>query len=800
MQPAAGTPPVIHAPAGACARRPAVALFGPGSAAALLTGVVAVLLSPAWPPAGWGIPVVVAGLSCLVGGWRRRRRAYLWMGWVLAGVGLAVVHAAGMLAAQLPPRLEGAEMQVTGRVVSLVDRADGRLMFDFRVDPEATQPGALRGALLRLAWHAREGTSPAAVAPGERWQLRVRVRAPRGVRNPGGFDAERHALAAGRVADGQVRSPADARRITTGSSIDAWRERMAARIEAGVPAPSSRFIRALALGDTRGVSDQDWYLLRANGLTHLIAISGFHVGLVAGFAALLCQGLWWLWPGLGRSIPRPLAAGLAAVAGAAVYAAVAGFALPTVRTVLMIAVVVLSRLARERSAQVDALSIAAIVVLLVDPLAVLGAGFWLSFAGVAWLMWCLPVATRRPVRAFLLAQGVVTVGLLPLSVALFGQASLAGPIANLVAVPWWSLVVVPLVLAGTALDGVWAGAGVWAWRLGAWCFDLTWPLFEHLGGSRLALAWLPDSSWVAVPMAVLGAFWMLLPRGLPGKPLAALLWLPLLWPAKDLPAHGELEMQVLDVGQGLAIVVRTAGHVLLYDAGPLGRSGHDAGERIVVPALHGLGIRRLDRIMLSHADADHAGGLAATRSAFDTDTLVAPHQSGIEGATACVAGDAWAWDGVWFEVLHPTPFFPYLGNESSCVLRISSPHGRVLLTGDIGTIIEQRLLRMSPQRLGAEVVVVPHHGSNGSSSPSFIEAVGARHAIVSTAHGNHFRHPRPEIVARWSQAGAAWHDTAVTGAVRVGLSREGVDVESRRRAQRRGWDAEARRRAASVPP
>src|SRR5690606_8482897 len=287
----------------------------------------------------------------------------------------------------------------------------------------------------------------------------------------------------------------------------------------------------------------------------------------------------------------------------------AGFALPPVRTVLMIAVAVGARLWRRPLRIPQSLALAAIAIVMVDPLALLAPGFWLSFAGVAWLLWCLPRAGGRPLRDFLSAQWVATLGLLPLTAVLFGQASLAGPLASLVAIPCWSLVVVPLSLVGTALEGIHAGWGHGAWRLAAAAFELSWPLFERLGGSPLSLWWLPEPRALALPLALAGAFWLLLPRPVPGRALALLLWLPLLWPDRQAPAHGEAEVLVLDVGQGLAVLVRTARHAMLYDAGPAVPGGWDAGERVVVPALHALGVRALDTVVVSHADADHAGGL-----------------------------------------------------------------------------------------------------------------------------------------------------------------------------------------------
>jgi competence protein ComEC len=606
-----------------------------------------------------------------------------------------------------------------------------------------------------------------------------------------------HALVQRIAASGYVRNPELARRLAPPHGIDAWRERMSSRIAVSVSEPSSRFVRALALGDTRGLDDRDWELLRANGLTHLIAISGFHVGLVAGFFALLAAAVWRLVPRLGRRLPRPLAAAIAALCGAVVYAAIVGFALPTVRTMLMIAAVVAAKSWRRPQRAPDALALAAIPILLLDPLATLGAGFWLSFLGVAWLLWCLPHAAARPSRStvikdFLSAQGVATLGLLPLTVVLFGQASLAGPFANLLAVPWWSLVVVPLALLGIVFEIAHAGAGAWAGQLSAHAFDLTWPLFERLGESGLALWWLPESRWFALPLALFGVFWLLLPRGVPGKPLALLLWLPLLWPQRNLPQDGEVELSVIDVGQGLSVLVRTAHRNLLYDMGPSVRDGFDAGERAVVPVLRALGVRRLDAAVISHGDNDHAGGWPAVQRMFPVAHVFAPEGGPVPATQPCREGMGWQWDGVRFRFLHPTAYFPYLGNEAGCVLRIESAHGTALLTADIGEVIERTLVRRERASLRAEVVLVPHHGSNGSSDAEFIAATGARHALVSSGAGNRFGHPRPQVVARWCQAGAEVVDTANSGALRVRLAAAGIALEQRRRTHPRLWDAAQR--------
>jgi competence protein ComEC len=763
--------------------------LGPLAAASLLAGAGACLLLPALPGWPWLALAFASGMRIWLRGARLR-----WLGPALLGFGLAGLHAAMGLQQQLPVAMEGEQVEVSGRVVDLPQVEARRTRFRLLVEDGAR---ALRGRRLQLAWYDDWGaTAPGPrlqLRAGERWRMQLKLKAPRGLRNPGGFDTEKYALANRIAASGYVREPDQARRLARGRGIDAWRARMSGRIGAAVQAPSARFVRALALGDTGGLDDADWNILRANGLTHLIAISGFHVGLAAGFFALFARTLWWCWPALAWRCPRPQAAGVAALCGALVYSAVAGFALPTVRTLLMIAVVVAARLSRRYQSAADALALAAIAVLLVDPLAPLAAGFWLSFAGVAWLLWCLPQGRLHPVRAFLGAQGVATLGLLPLTVVLFGQASLAGPFANLVAVPWWSLVVVPLALLGTACEALVTGAGTWLWALSAWCFDLSWPLFERLARSPFALWWLPEARWFALPMALAGAFWLLLPRGVPGKPLALLLWLPLLWPARGLAARGDAELVMLDVGQGLSVLVRTRTHALLYDMGPKVEDGFDAGERVVVPALRALGVRRLDVAMVSHADGDHAGGLDAVRAALPVARLLGAPEDPLPETNDCLAGQGWDWDGVRFRVVHPTPHFPYLGNESSCVLRIETAHGAVLLAGDIGQVVERRLLRDDPDALRAEVVSLAHHGSKGSSDPGFVAATGARVALASAGFGNRFGHPATVVTERWQASGTRVASTADGGALRVRMQVGGPRLALRRGAEPRLWDAVRRR-------
>lgn len=733
----------------------------------MLAGTVAALMLPRLPWPSLAVALALLGLAA----WVASRPLRL-PGALLLGFAWTCLQGGWAFDTRLPHALEGQDLQVTGTVIGLPLQAAAQQRFDFRIEAGEGPADVLAGRRVRLGWY---GDAPS-LAPGSRWQLQLRLKRPRGTVNPGGYDFERHALERRLAATGYVRDAADNRELKPGRGIDQVRQRLSATIARAVGDSRARFVQALAVGDTRGLGERDWEVLRATGIAHLIAISGLHVGLVAGFGALLIAGLYRLWPAAGVRVPLPQAAALSALLFASGYTALAGFALPTVRTLLMIAAVLLAVLLRRPAHTWHSLALALLAVLAVDPLSVLGAGFWLSFLGVAWLLWCLPrEGAVAPWRTLLSAQGVMSLSLLPLTVWFFGQASVVGPLANLVAVPWVSFVVVPAALSGTALALLWEPLGTPCFVAAAWLMQGLWSGLEWLADWRGALVYLPEPSIAVFTLALFGAFWLLLPRGVPGKALAAVLLLPLLWPARTDPAEGDAELWLLDVGQGLSLLVRTQSHTLLYDAGPAYAGGLDMGEAAVLPSLRALGVGRLDVYIESHGDNDHAGGSDAVIRGADPRRVLAsdPRRTAAE---PCAATPAWERDGVRFGLLHPPPDFPYLKNDSSCVLRIDTAGADALLTGDISTAIEDRLLRTHGDGLRADVLLVPHHGSRTSSGADFIAAVGPRLGLIGVGHRNRFDLPRADVLQRYADAAVELASSAESGAVRVRLGSDGVTV------------------------
>ena len=757
MDPSRSATPVATA-ARACA------WLRPACAAALLGGATVVQLLPALPPR-WSV-LALGAVALLSSGMLRGR--WRWIGVALLGAAWTLLRADLALSRRLPPALEGADLVVSGTLHELPRAQDDGTRFELDVQT-AEHDGAavdLRG-LLRLSWYEQAPV----LEPCARWRLHLRLKRPRGMIDPGGFDFERYALERGIVATGYVRDAADNRALGAGSlCVDRLRLRILDGISATLgDTPSAHLLRALAFGDEHAMDEHEWAIARATGIPHLIAISGLHIALFAGFGVLLVRLLWKLAPRMTLRWPAPLIEAVASLVFAAGYALLAGFGLPTRRALVMIAALLVANLARRARTPLHGLALAAIALLAWDPLCVLSAGFWLSFIGVAWLMLCLGRGARRHGwRELIAAQGVASIGLLPLGIWFFGQSSLIGPFANLLAVPWICFLVLPLSVLAALLLLVVPALGAPLLQLAGWAMQGLWWLLLKFAAWPGALWYFPEPGVPALLLALCGAFWLLLPRGLPARALGALLMLPLLWPQRAALPDGTFEVYLLDVGQGLSVLVRTREHALVYDTGARFPSGFDLGDAVVVPALHVLGVRHLDRLILSHGDNDHAGGAAAVLAAYAPDDTESGEPQRVRAAAAqCLAGEAWDWNGVHFRIAHPPAPPPERTNDRCCVLDVRSGGNELLLAGDVTAAVEPAIAAALAPVAARLVLQVPHHGSKTSSSAVLLDTLHPALALVSAGYRNRFHHPHPDVLARYRARNVEWLNTAQSGFVQL---------------------------------
>lgn len=708
-----------------------------------------------------------------------RLRPLLLAAAALAGA-LWSTHAAwDGLADRLPPALEKHTLTVVGEVAGLPRVEPGRARFTLLVDSARDSAGRPVAGLRRIAvsWYRPPAATPRV---GERWRLRVRVKRPRSLSDPGGFDYAGWSLAHGIDATGYVYHGHAVRLAPAGAGLGPLRARIASGVHRALPgSPWAGLVAGLAVGARGGITQAQWQTLRTTGTSHLLAISGLHLGLVAALAFLLSGMIVRRIPALTRRVPARLVAAGAGMLAALVYAALAGFSLPTERALIMLAAPLVALLWRRRLGAGAALGLAAVAVTLLTPLAVMSPSFWLSFGAVSVLMWGL-VGYRG--RGWLRPQWVVSLGLIPLLALFFGRIPLLGPLANVVAIPVVGWLAVPPALAGAVAELMHPGWGAPLFHASAFVLNHLWPVLQWLQARSFATVAVSPPAW-ALAAAVAGVVLLLAPRGLGVRAAGLGLMVPLFWPPVPGLAGGAYRVTVLDVGQGLAAVVRTAHHVLLVDTGPRWWGGNDAGRGIVIPYLRASGVRAPDEVVLSHADSDHSGGLASIEHRWPH----LPVLSGVRGAAhPCHRGEHWHWDGVAFRILGPDRGAQGSRNDRSCVLKVSAGGGSTLFPGDIEKPGEQALLDDGAGRLAAQVLVAPHHGSNTSSTPAFVRAVHPRYVVFATGYRNRYHFPRPGVEARYRALGSRLLDTAHAGAITFLVdARHGVRLVGRYRLDHR---------------
>lgn len=759
------------------------------AAASLLLGMV-LLFNATYPlpAAEWGVLLI----PMLLISWRFRPMRPLF--WLLIGFFWAAIQADLRLSVALPDELEGRDLQMSGAVVGLPQRkSSGSVRFLFQIKSLQHQDEVVHfPALVRLNWYK----PPMVVTAGQQLQFTARLKQPHGFSNPGSFEWERWLFERGIRATGYVRAePFQILRQPDGG-VTSLRERLSQWIR---EVDSSGLLAALAVGDRQGISPRQWSLLRNTGISHLIAISGLHIGLVATLLFFLFRWGWAALPRLLLYLPAQQAGAVGALLGALSYAALAGFSVPTQRALIMVAVVMVALLLRRALTRWRGYSLALSAVLLFDPFVVLSAGFWLSFAAVGWILLALPERSEQSGRSeygggvagWLLAlvkiQLVLLIGMLPLLLYLFQQGSLVAPLVNLIVVPWISLLVVPLTLLSALLYLLALPGAVQLLEFTAQLLQWVMPLvewFDALDFSHFTLR--QPALWMA--LLALGAVWMVLsPRFGKARWLAMLLWLPmLLWPPER-PPQGEAWVTVLDVGQGLAVVVEGHEQVLVYDTGDRFSATFDAGSAVLIPFLRARGWQQIDLLVVGHGDRDHIGGLAALSKAFPIVEAVSSVPDKVRQSTACHAGQQWQWSGgVVVEMLHPQVDDRLQGNDRSCVLRVTAAGKSLLLTGDIEAAAERLLLERFPARIDVDALVVPHHGSETSSTAEWIEQVSPRWGVVPVGYRNRYRLPRAGVIERYQRANVGLWSSADSGAVEIRLG-ERLQISSWRMAHLRIW-------------
>lgn len=709
--------------------------------------------------------------------------------------------ATGFMHWQLDHRLSAEwnnkRLVVVGEVLNIPKQSQYSSSFVFR--PIAIQGEPITEARqhrmnrVRLNWR----DAPENLRPGQIWSLNLKLKQPHGFQNPGGFDYERWMFERKIQATGYVTRSQQNRLVGRNDlSINLQRHRIRQHlIEACQACRHSGLIQALAIGYRGDIGEQTQGLLQQTGTAHLIAVSGLHIGIVA--ALFYSIGLW-LWRGRlyrWRLKRKELAMLVAWLAGLA-YCLLSGFELPAQRAMLMLSIVLLTLLLRLPFNLLNSIMTALVLVLILSPLAVLSASFWLTFSALLIISFgsFLLQGERSRLKQLVVIQLLFSILFIPLSILIFGQVHSASMAANLIAVPLVSLVVVPLnfillLLFWLPLPWLQFLYGLLDRLIGLLIDYLEW-LQEH---GLQAIAVSEIAPWKLFLLLVFGLI-LLLPKGLLSRSILLLALPPLLFWQTGKASARALEVTVLDVGMGTSIVIQTLNHSLVYDFGAGNRDGYSLGEWVVLPYLLRQGISRPDRIVISHADQDHAGGYYALEDDFKgvpiysgTPKEFAEKFPDTPTAFDCHLSEGWIWDGVSFEFVTTRPSSSASENDRSCVLKVSLGAKSILIAGDIESRQEQALLRDRAGRLVADILVAPHHGSLSSSTSDFIAAVGARHVIFTTGFLNRWGFPRTDIVERYLASSSNVYQTDKTGAISIECNKLECQLQSYRQENPRIW-------------
>lgn len=731
-------------------------------------------------PGAWEWLAII--LMAFLFGYRRWRLACYFM----LGVIWASVYAGWRLSDRLSDEWQGKDVAVQGYILSLPKHQDRRISFDFIV---TQAPQGIPGKL-RLNWYS----SKVSVQAGQRWDMTLRLKKPHGRGNPGGFDYEAWLFAHHIGATGYVRPKPVPRLLephaTIASNLARWRQTISDGLDVALPnSDSLGVIKALSIGSQDAISRRQWDLFRATGIVHLMVISGTHISLLAGLVFLGAKRLW-VWSGILAISPQ-VAAALTAWTAAVFYTALAGFSIPTQRALLMLTVGLWAIVWQRNTAPMQVLQIALLSVVLFDPLSPLSLGFWLSFAAVALLIYISSgrlgkAGYWREVSKLHLAMAL---GLSPLLIVFFQQVSVVAPLANWVAVPVVGLLLTPLALSA-AFTAVFAPsvASLLLWPADKILQGLSW-LLQQMAAWTLATVSCQPPPWYALMFAGLGVLLLLAPKGMPSRYLGPFLLLPIFFVDVDKPKPGQIWFTLLDIGQGLAAVVQTESHVLVYDTGPKYSQQSDMGEAVVLPFLRHRGINRVDSLVISHGENDHSGGAASVMAGVQVDEVYSSASDWAEQAVGryCKAGQNWQWDGVDFEILSPGNRSFNSENNNSCVLKVTAAQHGLLLTGDIESEAEQWLVDRYGTDLASSVLIAPHHGSKTSSHRYFLDRVKPKLVLISAGYLNRFGFPHRLVLSRYRERKIESRTTAEQGAITVKFGSGAMQVQAWRQRHKRYW-------------
>lgn len=714
------------------------------------------------------------------------------------GFSWTLILAHQRLSHQLPKILEGKILLAKGRILTIPENHSNIVHFDFLIQNLGTTVPIQYPISVRIKGYFHKNLNVLThFKKGDVWQFVVRLRRPRAFWNPGSFDYQAELFQQNICATGYLLEKFPLHLIQRANAyyfIDNLRQKITAKVEKALQNYHlSGLISALTTGIRCEITDEQWQVMRGTGTNHLFAISGLHLAFIAGIIYWIVRFIYCRIPYITLYIPAPKIASAITILSAIFYSALAGFAIPTQRALLMLSAFSLAILKRRYLTRWHSFYLALLIILIIEPFAVLSASFWLSFTAVILIFYAVldRIKPLKNWRAWCRIQLTVSLGLIPLSLLFFHQISWISFVANLIAIPSIGFLILPFSLLGSLLSLVSPVLGNHILIFAEQLLELLWKLLKFFSEIVFAqyYAYL-SNSWILVSSLV-GILLLLAPKGMPTRCLGFFWILPLFFGESQQPQYGDIWIHLLDVGQGLSSVVRTQHHVLIYDTGPRLSPSFDAGKSVVLPFLQTIGVQKVNLMVISHGDNDHSGGAMIILKQIQVGKVLSsiPTKFLPNIVNLCKEKMHWHWDGISFEILYPPMNHHYLGNNSSCVLKISNHLQSILLVGDIEKAAENYLVHEKQKDLRSTVLIVPHHGSKTSSSIEFLNHVQPVYALFPTGFHNRFKFPHKIVLNRYKRLGSKIYNTATEGTITLKLNAltNNIETETYYKKNHRFW-------------